>query len=269
VPAIITPERPNTSDARALIAEIEAHFEPFYLADYARSQGVGILRRETGIHKHAAIGLYEQMGFPGVEMTSTCPNHRARSVLWLLTIAWVITGCGSATPTPAPLAPEIVDEYAVYSALIQTRYVETSGVELIVLQEQTTIEWVNDDALSYLEQELAGVTPELLQDFADQNQGTRGLERAFNLSVDYVFISLAEQQELFSTDAGWSEFYDKYPASSGILYLSRVGFSAQPDQALVYVGHQSDYLLGVGFYYLLTHRDGAWTIVDEVFAWVS
>lgn len=34
-----------------------------HLADHARAQGVGILRLETGIHQHAAIGLYEQMGF--------------------------------------------------------------------------------------------------------------------------------------------------------------------------------------------------------------
>jgi ribosomal protein S18 acetylase RimI-like enzyme len=34
-----------------------------HLAEYARSQGVKILRLETGIHQHAAIGLYEQVGF--------------------------------------------------------------------------------------------------------------------------------------------------------------------------------------------------------------
>ena len=34
-----------------------------HLADYARSQGVGTLRLETGIHQHAAIALYEQTGF--------------------------------------------------------------------------------------------------------------------------------------------------------------------------------------------------------------
>ncbi len=33
------------------------------LAAYARSQGVGRLRLETGIHQHEAIGLYERMGF--------------------------------------------------------------------------------------------------------------------------------------------------------------------------------------------------------------
>jgi putative acetyltransferase len=34
-----------------------------HLADYARTHGVGILRLETGIHQHAAIGLYERTGF--------------------------------------------------------------------------------------------------------------------------------------------------------------------------------------------------------------
>jgi GNAT superfamily N-acetyltransferase len=34
-----------------------------YLADYALSNGVGVLRLETGIHQTAAIGLYERMGF--------------------------------------------------------------------------------------------------------------------------------------------------------------------------------------------------------------
>jgi putative acetyltransferase len=34
-----------------------------HLADYARGQGVGLLRLETGIHQHAAIRLYERAGF--------------------------------------------------------------------------------------------------------------------------------------------------------------------------------------------------------------
>lgn len=34
-----------------------------HLSDYAGAQGVSILRLETGIHQHEAIGLYERMGF--------------------------------------------------------------------------------------------------------------------------------------------------------------------------------------------------------------
>ena len=34
-----------------------------HLADYARSQGMGLLRLETGIYQHDAIGLYEGLGY--------------------------------------------------------------------------------------------------------------------------------------------------------------------------------------------------------------
>jgi putative acetyltransferase len=127
--AVITLERPDTTDAALLITELEAHLEPLYpresrhglsveqliaeevafflvrwdgtpascggiklvdadygevkrmyvrpqfrgsglgkmmlrhLADYARAQGVDLLRLETGIHQREAIGLYERMGF--------------------------------------------------------------------------------------------------------------------------------------------------------------------------------------------------------------
>jgi putative acetyltransferase len=34
-----------------------------HLEDHARARGVDLLRLETGIHQHEAIGLYERMGF--------------------------------------------------------------------------------------------------------------------------------------------------------------------------------------------------------------
>jgi putative acetyltransferase len=38
-----------------------------HLAAYAREQGVRLLRLETGIHQHEAIGLYERMGFERID----------------------------------------------------------------------------------------------------------------------------------------------------------------------------------------------------------
>ena len=127
--AILTPERPDTDDAKTLIMELEALLAPSYppesrhglsverlltegvaffllrsdevpascggvklvgtdygeikrmyvrpqfrglgfgklmlehLAAYARAHGVALLRLETGIHQHEAIGLYQRMGF--------------------------------------------------------------------------------------------------------------------------------------------------------------------------------------------------------------
>lgn len=37
-----------------------------HLAEYARRQGVSLLRLETGIHQHEAIGLYERAGFRSI-----------------------------------------------------------------------------------------------------------------------------------------------------------------------------------------------------------
>lgn len=34
-----------------------------HLSEYAQAQGSSLLRLETGIHQHEAIGLYERMGF--------------------------------------------------------------------------------------------------------------------------------------------------------------------------------------------------------------
>ena len=126
---VISLERPDTADARALITELEAHLVPLYpvesrhgysveklinegvaffiirvnatpagcggvklfgtdygeikrmyirpqfrglglaklmldhLANYAHDRNVSVLRLETGIHQHEAIGLYERAGF--------------------------------------------------------------------------------------------------------------------------------------------------------------------------------------------------------------
>jgi putative acetyltransferase len=37
-----------------------------HLAEYSRSNGITLLRLETGIHQHEAIGLYERAGFKSI-----------------------------------------------------------------------------------------------------------------------------------------------------------------------------------------------------------
>ena len=50
----VRPQFRGRGFARLLLSHVE---------DYARAQGVGLLRLETGIHQREAIGLYERMGF--------------------------------------------------------------------------------------------------------------------------------------------------------------------------------------------------------------
>jgi hypothetical protein len=82
-------------------------------------------------------------------------------------------------------------------------------------------------------------------------------------------MSQQEQLEIFKDGGSWNEFYTGYPDSQGIMTISRVGFNREQDQALVYVGNQSDGKAGAGYCVLLTKENGVWTVQGKVMIWVS
>jgi hypothetical protein len=70
-------------------------------------------------------------------------------------------------------------------------------------------------------------------------------------------------------DTRWVAFHERFPASSGWISLSDVGFSKSRNEAAVYVGRQRAPLIGSGHCLLLRKRGGRWTIVADATAWVS
>ena len=83
-------------------------------------------------------------------------------------------------------------------------------------------------------------------------------------------MSLADRQALFSINQdGWTLFYNRYPDAPGIITFSRVGFNEAIDQALCYVGFQSQLLSGAGYYFLLKKVNGNWVVDQQVMTWVS
>lgn len=51
--------------------------------------------------------------------------------------------------------------------------------------------------------------------------------------------------------------------------LSRVGFNSDRTRALVYVGNQSHWLTGAGFYLVLVKTKGGWSVEHEFMSWIS
>ena len=58
--------------------------------------------------------------------------------------------------------------------------------------------------------------------------------------------------------------------------FSRVGFNANLDQALVYMGSEEDMVVGTyesgvgqGYYYLMKKVNGVWTIDQKVQVWIT
>jgi hypothetical protein len=191
------------------------------------------------------------------------------TVLLLVSIV-LITSCVGSNAT---LASVMTEEYAIYDAVIESFYL-TESIELIVLRDHTVTgaypRGSLDINLENVQRKLGpAIQSETLNDYKGKNGQTQKLGKRFSLDVQYILLSETEFNEIFDTGEGWSQFYATYPNSQGIMTLSRVGFNAEMDQALVYVGNESDFLGGTGYYVLLARKGDAWVIQTKVVVWIS
>ncbi len=163
------------------------------------------------------------------------------------------------------------EEYAVYSALITERYIRPS-IHLIVIRDHTGLDYDGldlDTRLTYVQQNLTQLTPELLDNFKLNNTQPFPLKSQFKLDVSYLLINDAQSKEIFASPDGWQNFYQRFPLSQGEMTLSRVGFNPSLDMALVYVGNTSGFLAGSGYYLLMSKENGIWKNVAEIMVWIS
>ncbi len=200
--------------------------------------------------------------------------------LFVIAAAFSLMGCAvftkvfAPTSTPIPtstptLSPEAVEkeEYAVYSALIGINY----PAELIVIRDHTSPGLESgglDETMEYIQEEMS-IEQELVDSFKARNDQSYPLDDAFTLKAKVILVSDADLHDIFNAQSGWDEFYKQYPDSQGEMTLSRVGFNHDMTEALVYVGNQSYYLAGAGWYVWLVKVNGAWEIKQQVMSWIS
>lgn len=205
-----------------------------------------------------------------------------RSFIRISKIGWVclivlflgacsIKGSEPATPEPTitPTPDAIQEEERVYRALIEAKY----PADLLVIMNMTqtdVIDPASDETYKYVKESLQNLSEDTLSDFKTRNDSPYPLKASMILGPRYLLFSEKDKQELFQINqSGWDVFYNRYPEAPGIMALSRVGFNEQMNQALVYLGIQSDWLAGSGNFYLLTKIDGEWVIDQQVMTWVS
>jgi hypothetical protein len=136
----------------------------------------------------------------------------------------------------------------------------------------TSITGVDNTAqtLDYILQNMHDVNPETVANFQNRNDKAYPIRDDMQLGFPYTLLSQAGRNQIFGQNqSGWEVFYNRYPQAPGITTLSRVGFNSTFDQALVYIGTQSNWLAGAGYYLLLNKADGAWSIDQQVMAWIS
>ncbi|HTX91192.1 MAG TPA: hypothetical protein VMC09_08245 [Anaerolineales bacterium] len=192
--------------------------------------------------------------------------------LALLACAFLLAGCILPSPNPpTPSAEQIgTEEEAVYATLLPKMYHATGYV--IMETTATNAVGVEDTAktVDYVMQNMHDVAPGISASFLSRNDKAYSFRPDLKIGNGYVLLSWDQRNEIFNQNqSGWEIFYQNYPTAPGITTLSRVGFDPAFDQALVYIGTQSNWLAGAGYYVLLKKVDGLWTIDQKVMVWVS
>lgn len=193
--------------------------------------------------------------------------------LSLLLLSIVSAGCAPAsTALPTPTAPDIeAEEEAVYAALFDEMYGEPQMLVLIAETETTPMSVENTDStLEYVLSQMGGLSEETVAGFRSRNEAAYPLRPDMDLGLPYVLLTRDDVDEIFDVNtSGWDVFYTRYPNSPGLTSVSRVGFNADFTQALVYIGTQSHWLSGAGYYVLLAKTGGRWQVEQQVMTWIS
>ena len=176
----------------------------------------------------------------------------------------------STSATTTPQATVTADEYAVYSALIQSVYIAKS--KQIVITPVHDNDYFFGQAVGAMESNpYWSNLGNAVDDFKAKNRTSSVLERRFTISIPYTIVSEQEMASIFSTNvvSDWKRFYAKYPHVDAFLALSRVGFNQGKDTAVLYTEYQVGAAGGEGYVVLMRKTDGRWTVDQNSMCWIS
>jgi len=193
--------------------------------------------------------------------------------IFLFLALLTLTACtGPSTPVPQTAAPPVdLEEQAVFAALLQLRFGSATNL-VIHASTATDAEGVanTETVLQYVLKNTHGLEADTLNSFRTRNATMTLLSSDMNLGASYVLLGQSDLNQIFAPNQdGWQVFYERFPNAPGIISFSRVGFNARFDQALVYLGIQSQWLNGSGHYFLLQKTKGSWSIDQVVQTWIS
>jgi hypothetical protein len=117
---------------------------------------------------------------------------------------------------------------------------------------------------------------EALEDFLAKNKTDTRIVFPTNPPVKVELVSKAIVNEIFSQTNnakidGWDLFYKRFPNSSGLITISRVGIDPKGTVAIIYLGQQSHWLSGGGRIRVLKREGKKWVLTRESIGaqWVS
>jgi hypothetical protein len=178
-------------------------------------------------------------------------------------------------------------EYEVFSAYISESFVGAIGkdrvgntVSQIVIVNRTESDkedledlGANDmppgGAEKYLRKEAPSLRAGTINNFRRANVRQAQLALRFHLPLQYQLVPAEKIGSILKDVGSWPEYYKQYPGAQGHLAISRVGFSADGKQALLYASNRCGWKCATGSYVVMEKHGATWKILKEVFLWVS
>ncbi|PYS48128.1 MAG: hypothetical protein DMF68_14075 [Acidobacteria bacterium] len=168
--------------------------------------------------------------------------RKLASLLILSTLFAILTGVNLASVRVAQNGPD-AEEYEVYSALINERYTASSI-------QQINIEGMSLAAYNKVPdtlKTLPHISGKTVADFKTKNTEAVAFNDLFHVKVKHELLEKGVVRVI--------------PAhGTTILALSRVGFNAKRDQALVYVIENCGGRCGKNYFALVVKEDGEWKL---------
>lgn len=126
-----------------------------------------------------------------------------------------------------------------------------------------------EDTLQILHDKFPAFPSLIMQSWQNRNGEPHLLSDGFLFSVPYRLLSQAQVDEAFLPSNWWDSFYQHYPDALGYFQLSRVGFDADRQHAVVYVENHQDGKWGSGYFWLLAKEQEKWLIKGSINVWIS
>jgi hypothetical protein len=192
-------------------------------------------------------------------------------IVAILLAGATLLGCGTTIPVTTASGDGLTEDYAVYGALIQDRFIDHNGWSLVVMQGSTLVadqdpDWhhfILSECLDAIKRSWPKLGDDILGDFVAKTKTSLTLERRFNLSVGYTFVSKEEASSFWPGGTQYETLSKKYPGSLGSVCFSRIGFNKAKDTAVLYLDYHTGHVV------LLKKTAGIWTVQGDVELWTA
>lgn len=201
---------------------------------------------------------------------------------WIAPALAAVVAAAACTEPPraasAPASGPSVED-TVWAAALDSLYVDARTRQLVVFDRTggTTSNERMAESFGFAAGSM-GAEPGTVDDFRARNREPRAVGPLPRTRVPVVLVdsatiaTLPDSVDLHPNEPMqfWRAFHARYPDSSGLITLSRVGFNAARTQALLNVDRGCGGLCGDGTVILLTRSaEGRWRVTATRGTWVS